>query len=105
MQIEHRIHVAAPPKRIFALYADVANGPLWWDPDTKAASIEGLFQTGAVGRLTPTRGNTFSRQGARPPNQSRLAGGIGPAQDAGGIGLAARMTTQESTNRAMVHVA
>jgi uncharacterized protein YndB with AHSA1/START domain len=57
MQVEHRIHVAAPPKRIFALYADVAN---WhqWDPDTKAASIEGPFQTGAIGRLTPTRGNT-----------------------------------------------
>lgn len=57
MQVEHRIHIAAAPKRIFAIYADVAN---WhqWDPDTKAASIEGPFQTGAVGRLTPTRGNT-----------------------------------------------
>lgn len=57
MPIEHRIHIAAPPKRIFALYADVAN---WhqWDPDTKAESINGPFQTGAVGRLTPTRGNT-----------------------------------------------
>lgn len=57
MKIEHRIHVAAPAERVFALYADVAH---WhrWDPDTKAASIDGPFVTGTAGRLTPTRGNT-----------------------------------------------
>lgn len=55
MQIEESITIAAPPQRIFALYADVAR---WntWDPDTREASIDGPFRTGARGRLVPTKG-------------------------------------------------
>jgi hypothetical protein len=57
MQVEHSIHVNTAPERLFALYADVMH---WnrWDPDTKASSIHGPFQTGTRGSLTPTKGNT-----------------------------------------------
>lgn len=57
MQVEHSILVNAAPERLFSLYADVLN---WnrWDPDTKVASIDGPFQTGTRGSLTPTKGNT-----------------------------------------------
>jgi hypothetical protein len=57
MQIEHRIAVAASPEVIFEIYADVENWPTW-DPDTKRANIDGPFQVGSRGRLTPTKGNT-----------------------------------------------
>lgn len=57
MQVEHRIKVAATPEVIFRIYADVEN---WhtWDPDTKVATLEGPFEVGSRGRLTPTKGNT-----------------------------------------------
>jgi hypothetical protein len=57
MQIKHRITVAAPANAIFRIYEDVQN---WhtWDPDTKQAHLEGPFQAGSRGRLTPTKGNT-----------------------------------------------
>jgi hypothetical protein len=57
MQIQHSVLVSATPARLFALYADVRN---WnrWDPDTKASHIDGPFQTGTKGSLTPTKGNT-----------------------------------------------
>jgi len=59
MPVEHRITIAAAPSVIFSIYEDVAN---WhkWDPDTKQASLEGPFQVGSKGRLTPTKGNTVS---------------------------------------------
>lgn len=55
MQIEHRIVVATPAETIFRIYADVQN---WhtWDPDTRQAVIEGPFQTGSRGRITPPKG-------------------------------------------------
>jgi hypothetical protein len=57
MQVEHRVTVAAPAEVIFRIYEDVRN---WhtWDPDTKQATLEGSFQVGSRGRLTPTKGNT-----------------------------------------------
>lgn len=57
MQVEHRITVTAPAETIYRIYEDVQN---WhtWDPDTKQASLEGPFQVGSRGRLTPTKGNT-----------------------------------------------
>jgi len=57
MQVEHHITVAAPPRAIFQIYADVSN---WhtWDPDTRKASLDGPFEVGTRGRLTPTQGNT-----------------------------------------------
>ena len=56
MQVEHRIVVAAPPETLFGIYADVAQ---WhtWDPDTKRASLDGPFQVGSRGRLTPAEGS------------------------------------------------
>lgn len=58
MQVEHGIAIAAPPETIFRIYADVQN---WhtWDPDTKQATIEGPFQTGSRGRITPPKGMTM----------------------------------------------
>lgn len=55
--IEHRTTVATPPARLFHLYADVAN---WhrWDPDTRAATLNGPFAAGSRGTLTPSKGNT-----------------------------------------------
>jgi hypothetical protein len=59
MSVEHSITVNTSPERIFAIYADVAS---WctWDPDTQSSSLSGPFQTGATGRLTPTKGNTVA---------------------------------------------
>ena len=58
MRVEHRISVAAPPETIFQIYADVEN---WhsWDPDTKSASIDGAFEVGTRGRITPPKGKTL----------------------------------------------
>lgn len=55
MQIEHRIKIAAAPQVIFGIYEDVQR---WhtWDPDTKAAFLEGPFAVGSRGRLTPAKG-------------------------------------------------
>ena len=55
MQVEHSILVNTSPEPLFALFADVSNWHLW-DPDTKAASINGLFQAGTTGTLTPPKG-------------------------------------------------
>jgi len=57
MQVEHRITVQAPANTIFQIYADVQN---WhtWDPDTKKATLDGPFEAGCRGRLTPGKGNT-----------------------------------------------
>lgn len=57
MQVEHSVLVHAPAERIFRLYEDVAH---WhtWDPDTKAAAIDGPFAVGTRGTLTPPKGHT-----------------------------------------------
>ncbi|EYC50773.1 polyketide cyclase [Hylemonella gracilis str. Niagara R] len=57
MHVEHQITIAASPRVIFQIYADVSN---WhtWDPDTRKASLDGPFEIGTRGRLTPTQGNT-----------------------------------------------
>lgn len=54
MEIEHRVTVAAPPDRVSLLWSDVA---IWltWDPDTKSVGLDGPFETGSTGRLTPTK--------------------------------------------------
>jgi Polyketide cyclase / dehydrase and lipid transport len=55
MQFETSTTIAAAADTIFALYADVPNWPSW-DPDAKAASIEGAFVSGAKGVITPNGG-------------------------------------------------
>ena len=57
MQVESRITISATPAKIFEIYADVGNWKIW-DPDTKASSIDGPFQTGSKGRITPAKGMT-----------------------------------------------
>jgi len=46
------------PDAIFRIYADVEQWPAW-DPDTKQASLQGPFQVGSRGRLTPAKGSTM----------------------------------------------
>jgi hypothetical protein len=50
-------HLATPPAVLYRIYADVAN---WhrWDPDTRTATLEGPFEVGSRGKLTPAKGNT-----------------------------------------------
>lgn len=57
MKVEHRININASSDLIYRIYEDVRN---WhtWDPDTKSASLDGPFEVGSRGKLTPTRGNT-----------------------------------------------
>ncbi len=56
MQVEHRIKVAAPCATVFQIYEEVDR---WheWDPDTKAATLDGPMRQGAQGKLAPTKGN------------------------------------------------
>jgi len=56
LQVEHRTFVNAPAGELFAIYQDVQNWSAW-DPDTKAAFLDGPFAVGSRGRLTPTQGN------------------------------------------------
>ncbi len=55
MQMEHRISTSAPAADVFRIYREVDK---WhtWDPDTRAAWIDGPFAAGASGRLTPAKG-------------------------------------------------
>lgn len=55
MSIEESIEINVSPATVMTCYQDVA---AWsqWDPDTREASINGPFVTGATGRLQPTKG-------------------------------------------------
>ena len=53
------ILVQAPPAAVFACWADAA-GWARWDPDVKAASMEGPFTVGTTGRITPREGPTMA---------------------------------------------
>lgn len=55
MNIEESIDIAVPPAAVMSCYRDVARWPEW-DPDTRAASIDGPFQAGVHGRLKPAKG-------------------------------------------------
>ncbi len=54
-QFEESTQINASVDKVFALYADVANWPAW-DPDLKAASLQGKFVSGAVGEVVPHSG-------------------------------------------------
>jgi hypothetical protein len=55
MEISESIFIDASADTVFAIYADVARWPDW-DPDTRAASIEGPFASGVRGHLVPGKG-------------------------------------------------
>lgn len=55
MIIEETIHIRVAPDTVMSCYRDVENWPRW-DPDTRAASIEGDFRAGASGTLHPRKG-------------------------------------------------
>ena len=59
--IEETIDIGVPADRVMSCYRNVAEWPCW-DPDTKAASIDGPFQTGATGKLRPAKGFTVPMQ-------------------------------------------
>lgn len=58
-RIHARIGIDVPPARVFAAWADVAH---WsrWDPDTRAATLDGPLRPGARGTLTPAEGRTVA---------------------------------------------
>lgn len=53
------IVVQASPAAVFACWADAA-GWARWDPDVKAASMDGPFATGTTGRISPREGPTMA---------------------------------------------
>jgi uncharacterized protein YndB with AHSA1/START domain len=55
MQFESTTTIQATPAAIFAIYADMAQWPSW-DPDLKAASLQGAMVSGAVGEVQPHSG-------------------------------------------------
>lgn len=55
MQFEASTTINAPMAAVFAIYANVAGWPSW-DPDLKAASLNGAFASGSVGEVRPHSG-------------------------------------------------
>ncbi|MBP6862842.1 MAG: SRPBCC family protein [Neisseriaceae bacterium] len=55
MFIEERIHIAVSPAVIDHIWREVEAWPLW-DPDTKKAHLNGPFEVGSSGRITPQKG-------------------------------------------------
>ena len=55
MHIEERIRIAAPPSVIDQIWSEVDKWHLW-DPDTKKALLDGPFELGTKGRITPRKG-------------------------------------------------
>jgi hypothetical protein len=55
IQFQEEVLIEARPSIVFGRYADVAG---WkdWDPDVEQASLEGPFQAGVDGTLTPAGG-------------------------------------------------
>ncbi|MCE2940294.1 MAG: SRPBCC family protein [Gemmatimonadota bacterium] len=51
------VTVRATPSRLFALYADSA-GWARWDPDIRAATLDGPFAVGSTGSISPKQGPT-----------------------------------------------
>jgi hypothetical protein len=70
MQFESSIQISAPAATVFALYADVAN---WhtWDPEVKAASLQGAFASGVKGVIVPHGGpkSTINFSEVTPPRR------------------------------------
>lgn len=50
--MQESIDIAAPPERVFALWADPSAWPRW-DPDIEEASLEGAFAAGSAGSIKP----------------------------------------------------
>jgi Polyketide cyclase / dehydrase and lipid transport len=55
MQFESSTTIQASAAHIFSIYADVAQWPSW-DPDLKAAKLEGALVSGVVGEVHPHSG-------------------------------------------------
>lgn len=55
MQFESSTSINAPAAAIYAIYADVAQWPSW-DPDLKAAKLDGALVSGVVGEVQPHSG-------------------------------------------------
>lgn len=70
MLYEERITVKATVEQIWKVYANV-NQWSKWDPDTKASSIDGKFETGATGwHQSPTGPRTPLQFVSVVPNES-----------------------------------
>ncbi len=52
MKFEQSIDISAAPATVFSVYQKVSEWPEW-DPEVEAASLEGNFAPGAVGKIKP----------------------------------------------------
>ena len=52
MKFEQSINISAEPTKVFSEYKKVSEWPKW-DPETEAASIEGDFAMGSMGKIKP----------------------------------------------------
>ncbi|WP_373541083.1 SRPBCC family protein [Chamaesiphon sp.] len=59
MKFSHTLQTSASPEKIWAIWTDVAH---WseWDTELSAASLDGTFGLGAVGKLRPKSGPVSS---------------------------------------------
>lgn len=55
MKFRHTLETSASPEKIWTIWTDVAH---WsrWDTELRDAYLNGPFELGAVGKLTPKRG-------------------------------------------------
>jgi hypothetical protein len=77
MVIEAQVMTRASRQVVHQIYSEVDR---WhtWDPDTRSASINGAFVTGATGRLAPPKGMSIalSFTDVRPNEGFTCTGGI-----------------------------
>jgi hypothetical protein len=55
MRFNHTVKTSASPEQIWAVWTDVAN---WakWDTELQDACLNGIFELGSIGKLTPKTG-------------------------------------------------
>ncbi|NEQ46569.1 MAG: polyketide cyclase [Leptolyngbya sp. SIOISBB] len=55
MKFRHTVETFATPEKIWAIWTDVEHWPRW-DTELQEAFLNGPFELGAMGKLTPKRG-------------------------------------------------
>ena len=53
MKFEESITIQASAEQVFSVYTEVSDWPKW-DADTVSASLDGAFQAGTTGKITPS---------------------------------------------------
>lgn len=55
MKFRHTLETSASPEKIWAIWTDVEHWSIW-DTELRDAHLNGPFELGAIGKLTPKRG-------------------------------------------------